>query len=131
VDDPEAFYRVEKMRFGGKRPNQDRTTIHYNDCITLADVPEAAYRYIVNGKSAIEHVMERQSVTKDAYNPKTKKGSDIVNDANRFAIETMGDPEYPLALLRRVITVSLRTMEVVDALPPLRLKATARAEAAE
>ena len=44
VDDPEAFYRVEKMRFGGKRPNQDRTTIHYNDRITLTDVPEAAYR---------------------------------------------------------------------------------------
>ncbi|WP_245190965.1 DEAD/DEAH box helicase [Jannaschia formosa] len=131
VDDPEAFYRVEKMRFGGKRPNRDRTAIHYNDRITLTDVPEAAYRYVVNGKSAIEHVMERQSVTKDTYNPKTKKGSDIINDANRFAIETMGDPEYPLTLLRRVITVSLETMKIVDALPPLRLKAAARAEAAE
>ena len=121
VNDPEAFYRVEKMRFGGKRPNLDRTAIHYNDRITLTDIPEAAYRYVVNGKSAIEHVMERQSVTKDAYNPKTKKGSDIVNDANRFAIETMGDAEYPLTLLRRVITVSLETMKIVDALPPLRL----------
>lgn len=131
VDDPEAFYRVEKMRFGGKRLNLDRTTIHYNVRITLTDVPEAAYRYVVNGKSAIEHVMERQSVTKDVYNPKTKKGSDIVNDANSFAVETMGDPEYPLTLLRRVITVSLRTMEIVDALPPLRLKAESKAKAAE
>lgn len=125
VDDPEAFYRVEKMRFGGRRPNLDRRVIHYNDRITLTDVPEAAYAYIVNGKSAIEHVMERQSVTKDAYDPVKKKGSDIVNDANRFAIETMGDPEYPLTLLRRVIAVSLRTMEIVDALPPLRLRAEA------
>ena len=131
VDDPEAFYRVKKMRLGGKRPNQDRTTIHYNDRITLTDVPEAAYRYVVNGKSAIEHVMERQSVTKDSYNPKTKKGSDIVNDANRFAIETMGDPAYPLTLLQRVITVSLKTMRIVDALPPLRLEAGAGAQAAE
>ena len=131
VNDPQAFYRVEKMRFGGKRPNQDRTTIHYNDRITLTEVPEAAYRYVVNGKSAIEHVMERQSVTKDAYNPQTGKGSDIVNDANRFAIETMGDPAYPLTLLRRVITVSLRTMEIVDALPPLRLHGDVRKEAAE
>ena len=129
--DAQAFYRVEKMRFGGKRPNLDRTTIHYNDRITLTDVPEAAYAYVVNGKSAIEHVMERQSVTKDTYNPKTKKGSDIVNDANRFAIETMGDPEYPLTLLRRVITVSLETMKIVDALPPLRLKTAVEAEAAE
>jgi predicted helicase len=86
---------------------------------------------VVNGKSAIEHVMERQSVTKDAYNPKTKKGSNIVNDANRFAIETMGDPTYPLTLLRRVITVSLETMKIVDALPPLRLEAEAGAQAAE
>jgi len=121
VDDPETFYRVEKMRFGGKRPNLDRTTIQYNDRITLTGVPEAAYRYVVNGKSAIEHVMERQSVTKDTYNSKTKKGSDIVNDANRFAIETMGDPAYPLTLLRRVIAVSLETVEIVEDLPPLRL----------
>ena len=131
MDDPEAFYRVEKMRFGGRRPNLDRTTIHYNERITLTDIPEAAYRYIVNGKSAIEHVMERQGVTKDTYNPKTKKGSDIVNDANRYAIETMGDPAYPLMLLRRVITVSLRTVEIVDALPPLRLGTAAKCEAAE
>ncbi|MEE4539799.1 MAG: type ISP restriction/modification enzyme, partial [Erythrobacter sp.] len=131
VDDPEAFYRVKKMRFGGKRPNQDRITIHYNDHITLTDVPEAAYRYVVNGKSAIEHVMERQSVTRDTYDPVKKKGSDIVNDANRFAIETMGDPAYPLTLLRRVITVSLETMKIVDALPPLRLEAEAGAQAAE
>lgn len=122
VDDPKAFYRVEKMRFGGKRQNLDRTRIHYNDRITLTDVPDAAYRYVVNGKSAIEHVMERQSVTKDAYDPRTKKGSDIVNDANRFAIETMGDPTYPLMLPQRVITVSLRTMEIVDALPTLRIQ---------
>ena len=119
------------MHFGGKRPNLDRTTIHYNDRITLTDIPEMAYRYVVNGKSAIEHVMERQGVTKDTYNPRTKKGSDIVNDANRYARETMGDPSYPLMLLRRVITVSLRTVEIVDALPSLRLAAAAKAEAAE
>lgn len=117
VDDPEKFYRVEKMRFGGKRSNLDRTTIHYNDRITLTDIPDAAYRYVVNGKSAIEHVMERQSVTKDAYDPRIKKGSDIVNDANRFALETMGDPAYPLLLLRRVITISLQTTAIVDGLP--------------
>ena len=39
VDDPQAFYRVEKMRFGGRRPNLDRTTIHYNDRITLTGIP--------------------------------------------------------------------------------------------
>lgn len=124
VDDLQAFYRVQAMRFGGKRPKLDRTTILYNDRITLTGVPQEAYRYFVNGKSAIEHVMERQSVTTD-------KTSGIVNDPNRFAVETIGDPAYPLLLLRRVITVSLETVQIVDALPALQLAAETRPEAAE
>ena len=51
----------------------------------------------------------------------THKGSEIVNDHNRFSIETMGDPAYPLVLLRRVIAISLETVRIVNALPPLRL----------
>ncbi len=64
---------------------------------------------MVNGKSAIAWVMERQRV-------KTDKKSQIVNDANRFAIETMGDPAYPLRLLAKVITVSLETVKIVETL---------------
>jgi predicted helicase len=56
--------------------------------------------------------MERQCV-------KTDPASGIVNDANRYAIETAGDPAYPLKLFQRVITVSLETMKIVKALPPL------------
>jgi len=56
--------------------------------------------------------MERQCV-------KTDKASGIVNDANRYAIETVGDPAYPLKLFQRVITVSLETMKIVRALPRL------------
>lgn len=110
--DPEAFYRVEQMKFAGKRPNLDKTTVIYNANITISDIPLEAYDYVVNGKPAIEWVIERQCV-------KTDKASGIVNDANRYAIETVGDPAYPLKLLQRVITVSLETMKVVRALPPL------------
>ncbi|HYG48250.1 MAG TPA: type ISP restriction/modification enzyme [Allosphingosinicella sp.] len=112
ISDPASFYRVEKMRFGGKRPNVDKTTILYNSNITLTGVPIEAYDYVVNGKSAIEWVMERQCV-------KTDKASGIVWDANAFANETMGDPAYPLKLLQRVITVSLETMRIVRSLPTL------------
>jgi predicted helicase len=115
IDDPEAFYRVEKMKFGGKRPNQDKTTVHYNPRITMTGIPLEAYDYVVNGKPALEWVMERQAVTKD-------KASGIVNDANRYAIETMGDPAYPLKLFQRVITVSLETMKIVNGLPKLDLQ---------
>jgi predicted helicase len=58
--------------------------------------------------------MERQVV-------KTDKASGIVNDANDYANETMGDPAYPLDLFRRVITVSLRTMKIVRGLPRLEV----------
>lgn len=119
ISDPVKYFRVEKMAFGKKGKDKDRSTIIYNPNITLTDIPLEAYDYVVNGKSAIEWVMERQGVSVDRYNPDTKKGSDIVNDANRYAIETMGDPRYPYDLLRRVITVSLETVKIVKALPKL------------
>ena len=112
IGDPEAFYRVEKMKFGGKRPNADKTTVIYNANITMTDIPLEAYDYVVNGKSALEWVIERQCV-------KIDKASGIVNDANRYAIETVGDPAYPLLLFQRVITVSLETMKIVRSLPTL------------
>ena len=112
ISDPESFYRVEQMKFAGKRPKLDKTTVIYNANITMTGIPLEAYEYVVNGKPAIEWVMERQCVKKD-------KASGIVNDANRYAIETVGDPAYPLKLLQRVITVSLETMKIVRSLPKL------------
>lgn len=118
----ETFYRVTKMKFGGKRPNVDRSTVIYNANITMQNIPLEAYEYVVNGKPALEWVMERQAVLKDSYNPKTNKGSDIVNDANRYAVETVGNPAYPLELFQRVITVSLETMKIVRSLPALEIE---------
>ncbi|WP_171237657.1 type ISP restriction/modification enzyme [Ruegeria sp. HKCCA5763] len=112
VDDEASYFRVEKMKFAGKRPNLDKTKVIYNSNITMADIPLEAYDYVVNGKPALEWVMERQAV-------KTDKKSGIVNDANDYANETMENPRYPLELFQRVITVSLRTMEIVRSLPAL------------
>lgn len=114
IPDPVKFYRVEKMKFGGKRPTQDKSTVIYNAHITITGIPLEAYDYVVNGKPALEWVMERQCV-------KTDKASGIVNDANRYATETVGDPAYPLLLFQRVITVSLETMKIVRGLPKLEI----------
>ncbi|RYH61329.1 MAG: damage-inducible protein, partial [Alcaligenaceae bacterium] len=105
----DADYRVEKMKFAKKG---DKTTVIYNGKITLRDIPEAAWNYVVNGKAALDWVMERQCVKPD-------KASGIVNDANDWAIETMGNPKYPLELFQRVVTVSLETNRVVAGLPKL------------
>ena len=115
IPDPVAYYRVEKMKFGGKRPNQDKTTVIYNPKITITGIPLEAYDYVVNGKPALEWVMERQCV-------KTDPASGIVNDANRYAIETVGDPAYPFKLFCRIITVSLETMKIVRGLPALEIR---------
>jgi predicted helicase len=103
------------MKFGGKRPNQDKTTVIYNPKITITGIPLEAYDYVVNGKPALEWVMERQCV-------KTDPASGIVNDANRYAIETVGDPAYPFNLFCRIITVSLETMKIVRGLPALDIR---------
>lgn len=118
-----ANFRVEKMRYGKKDGEKDLTTIHYNDHITVTGIPLEAYEYVVNGKSAIDWVVERQCV-------KTDKDSGIVNDANDWASETVGDPRYPLDLLLRVITVSLETMKIVKNLPKLDILESAKQEAA-
>ena len=111
-------YRVVKMKFSRKKNPEtgknedDRSTVIYNEKLTVTDIPEEAWDYVVNGKPALAWVMERQAVT-------THKASGIVNDANDWAIETMGNPKYPLELLLRVITVSVETMKIVNALPAL------------
>jgi predicted helicase len=108
------LFRVEKMKFAGTRGKEDRSTVIYNDYITITNIPLEAYEYVVNGKPALEWVMERQCV-------KVDKDSGIVNDANDYANETMNNPAYPLELFQRVITVSLETMKIVKALPKLDL----------
>ncbi|WP_369914391.1 DEAD/DEAH box helicase [Xanthomonas sp. NCPPB 3005] len=114
----DADYRVEKMKFAKKKDLEtgksvnDRSTVIYNSKITMASVPEAAWEYVVNGKAALDWVMERQAVRVD-------KASGIVNDANDWAIETMGNPRYPLELFQRVVTVSLETQKIVNSLPAL------------
>ena len=102
------------MRYGGRGKNKDRSVIHYNDKITITGIPLAAYDYSVNNKTAIDWVMERQSVRLD-------KTSGIVNDANDFARETMHNPAYPLELLQRVISVSVKTVKIIRNLPELEI----------
>ncbi|GBR18209.1 type III restriction endonuclease subunit R [Komagataeibacter nataicola] len=104
-------YRVTQMKYG---KGKDKTVLHYNDRITVTGIPLEAYDYVVNGKPALDWVVERQCV-------KTDKASGIVNDANDWAIETMNDPRYPLDLFLRVITISLETMKIVKNLPALEI----------
>jgi predicted helicase len=110
----ESFWRVEKMKVPKTVGQKDLTRLIYNAHISVSGIPPQAYDYVVNGKAALDWVIERQCV-------KTDKDSGIVNDANDWAIETMGNPRYPLELFLRVVTVSLETMKIVNNLPALEI----------
>ena len=110
-DGPER-YRVEKMRWGGAHRKPDRSTLVYNDWITLEGIPEAAHDYVVGPRSALDWLIDR-------YQVKTHKDSGIVNDVNDWGLEH-GDPRYIVDLVKRITTVSLETMTIVGGLPELR-----------
>ena len=105
----------DKMRFGKlDSKTADKRIIHYNAGITIENIPLEAYDYVVNGKSAIEWVMERYAV-------KTDPASRIENNPNDWCREH-DDPKYIYNLLLRIITVSLETMKIVRSLPKLKLE---------
>ncbi len=113
------------MKYGkiaGKTGNdaKDKTTIIYNDYITITGIPLEAQEYVVNKKSALDWIVERACV-------KTDKETGIENDFNRWG-EEHGNPRYPLDLVLKVITVSLETMKIVNSLPPLEIHPLDRSE---
>ena len=101
-------FRVQKMRFPNKG---DKSVIEYNPWITISNIPLDAYEYVVNGRSAIEWIMER-------YQIKTDKASGITNDPNDWADEH-GKPRYILDLLLSIVTVSLETLKIIKTLPQI------------
>ena len=107
-DSPEDENKNGKL---DRREMEDRSRIVYNDHVTIRGIPLAAYDYVVNGKSAIEWVMERYQVT-------TNKDSGIVNDPNKWLAEC-GDERYIVDLILKVVTVSMETQKIVASLPVL------------
>lgn len=107
--DPKADNRVIKMRFAKKGKVEDRSSIIVNGQITLAGIPDEAYEYQVNGKAAIEWIMER-------YQFDTDKPSGIDNDPNTWS----EDPAYIVNLIKRMVRVSVESAKIVKVLPALQ-----------
>nr|AAK71920.1 endonuclease and methylase LlaGI [Lactococcus lactis] len=108
VEISQPDYRVKKM----KHPKKGvLDTIIYNESITIKNIPERAYEYVVNGRPAIEWII-------DQYQVKTDKKSGITDDPNEFS----DNPKYILNLLLSVITVSMRTLELIEELPEFEIQ---------
>ena len=108
-------YKVTKMRFAKKRDEKgksvnDLSTIIFNSDITISNIPEKAYEYVVNGRSAIEWII-------DQYQVKTDKKSGITDDPNDYS----DDEKYIFNLLLRIINVSVQTVDLINSLPELEI----------
>ena len=110
--DDKRWY-VRKMKWAGTSKAKDQSAIVVNDWLTLRGIPEAAHRYVVGPRSALEWLIDR-------YRIRTDKPSGIVNDPNDWGLELdPPQPDYIPTLIKRIVTVSLETMQIVDSLPPL------------
>ena len=100
-------FKVEKMKHP-KRGVLDK--IVFNNDITISNIPERAYEYVVNGRPAIEWII-------DQYKVKTDKKSGIVDDPNLYS----DDERYIFNLLLRIINVSVQTVDLINSLPPFEI----------
>lgn len=108
---------VEKMRWGKKRNPEsgkmepDKSELIYNSRLTFKGIPDLAHRYVVNGRSPLEWMIDR-------YQVKTDPASGITNDPNTYS----SDPLYIINLVQRLVTVSVETMKIVDAMTSINEK---------
>ena len=115
-EDPWELYRIgtRKMRFPKQgRRDTDYTRLEYNDYVMLTGIPAEAQGYSISGRSPLEWIIDR-------YHVKTDKASGIVNDPNDFLRE-QGRPDAIVDLIKRLVTVSMRTQELLATLPPLEI----------
>ncbi|HBD7311514.1 TPA: DEAD/DEAH box helicase [Legionella pneumophila] len=102
-------YFVNRMIFGKKDGKPDKSIIIFNEFLIFKDIPLEVYDYVVNGKSAIEWIMDRYKVTVD-------KESGIKNDPNSWS----DDPYYIVNLLKRIVRLSIESIEIIKNLPALQ-----------
>jgi predicted helicase len=102
-------YHVTEMKFPSKT---DKTKIIYNSTLTLEGIPPETFEYIVNGKSALEWIMERYKISKH-------KDSGITNDPNDWCNE-QNNPEYIVNLIKRIVYLSVESVKIIDTLPTIK-----------
>ena len=101
---------VDKMKWADKY-SRDKLIIAGN--IGLQGIPEAAQRYVVNGKSALEWLVDRIVKKQD-------QASGIVNDPNEWARE-QGDPAFVVKLVWRTAVVACESTKLIDEIDPPQL----------
>ncbi|MCZ0939117.1 MAG: DEAD/DEAH box helicase family protein [Caldilineaceae bacterium] len=110
IDHGDNPYQIatRPMQWGGTRKEPDRSVLHVTPFVTLRNIPDAAHRYVINGRTPLEWAIDRLHIRKD-------KESGIVNDPNAWFAE---NPAELVAHLERLVHVSVETTRIVEGLPP-------------
>ncbi len=114
----DEHFRIKKLAFGkDRRKQKDTSVIIFNEYIHIINIPRKAYEYKVNGRSAIEWIMDRYQISTD-------KDSNITNDPNLYeskegALKGLKGGRYALRLLLSVIAMSVKSVEIIESMPPL------------
>jgi predicted helicase len=106
---PFSELRVTKMRYGGNSVNPDKTVIQVNPKVTISGIPLEAHEFTLGTRSPLDWVVDRYGVSVD-------KASGIVNDSNTVALRK-GEPDYPIKLIARLVTLSLETKRIQGQMP--------------
>lgn len=105
------LFNITKLSYGKSNGKEDRSTLIYNSRITLSKIPKETQEYIVNGKPALDWVIDRYQVSSD-------KDSQLINDPNLWGEES-NDAQYILNLIKRVVTVSVESVKIINSLPKI------------
>ena len=100
----DSIFRVGSKK---RKVDSEKGTIQYNEAIVISNIPEEAFGYVVNGRSALAWIAEMYHVTTD-------KDTGIVNDPNEYA-----GGRYIFDLIGSIVTVSVETVRIQDSLPKL------------
>ena len=110
---PQPPTNTHSPTLNSEEPDKDFTRLEYNDYVRLTGIPTEAQGYSISGRSPLEWIIDR-------YHVKTDKASGIVNDPNDFLRE-QGRPDAVVDLIKRLVTVSMRTQELLATLPTLEI----------
>ena len=100
---PHHFRLTEKaMRFA----DDEKTILSINEHVSLSGIPEAAHRYVVNGRTPLEWYIDRYKIKRD-------KESGILNDPNGW----FADPRDLITAIKRIVHVSVESTKIIEGLP--------------
>ena len=101
---PEHFrLGTRAMRFANK---ETKDTLIINEHVQLTGIPEESHRYVVNGRTPLEWLIDRYKIKQD-------RESGIINDPNGW----FENPRDLITAIERIVYASVESTKIIENLP--------------